>query len=439
MENTFVHAFREAAPYIHYLRGKTVVVGLASALLQPSILPTLAADLNLLAALGVRLVLVHGVDTQLRQLCQQNQYIIREQSQRLICDETLIRWVKQINGELNYDVQAALSLGFAHSPQRTPRLRIAQGNFLSAKPLGVLGGVDMLYTGGVRKVDGAGITHALNDGSVVLVSPLAASASGQIYHLPMDEVAQHIAQAVSAEKLIFLIPESGIMNAQSSLHSELTAEQAQQLLREQQILPHQTHLLQTAIDAVQQGISRVQILSGVQQGDLLRELFTRHGAGTSIAQNPFIHIRRAQSRDIADIIALIQPLAEQGVLLPRSREYLEAHLAQFYVLEHDRQISGCVELKTFANQADAAELACLAVSQHARDGGYGEHLLAHLVQEAKAQGKTRLFALSTRATDWFQERGFVPASVADLPNERREQYLAQARQSKIFVLDLAGG
>ena len=107
MENTFVHAFREAAPYIHYLRGKTVVVGLASALLQPSILPTLAADLNLLAALGVRLVLVHGVDTQLRQLCQQNQYIIREQSQRLICDETLIRWVKQINGELNYDVQAA--------------------------------------------------------------------------------------------------------------------------------------------------------------------------------------------------------------------------------------------------------------------------------------------------------------------------------------------
>ena len=199
----FVHAFREAAPYIHYLRGKTVVVGLASALLQPSILPTLAADLNLLAALGVRLVLVHGVDTQLRQLCQQNQYIIREQSQRLICDETLIRWVKQINGELNYDVQAALSLGFAHSPQRTPRLRIAQGNFLSAKPLGVLDGVDMLYTGGVRKVDGAGITHALNDGSVVLVSPLAASASGQIYHLPMDEVAQHIAQAVSAEKLIF--------------------------------------------------------------------------------------------------------------------------------------------------------------------------------------------------------------------------------------------
>lgn len=432
----FVQAFREAAPYIHYLRGKTLVIGIASDLLRAEILPTLAADLNLLAALGVRLVLVHGADAPIQALCRQQNHAVRVHQQRHICDETMLRLAKYVCGEIQSDVQAALSLGFAHSPQRTPRLRIASGNFVSAKPLGVLDGVDMAYTGTVRKVDGVAMTRVLDEGSVLLVSPLGASASGQVYQLAMHEVAEAIAVALSAEKLIFLLNEDGILDCAGSLHSELTANEAQHLLDTQQAAPQQRSVLATAISALQQGVSRVQVLSGANSGDLLSELFTQNGAGTSIAQTPFVQIRPAQSGDIADLMALIQPLAEQGILLARSHEYLAMHLADFFVLEHDRQINGCVELKTFASRPDDAELACLAVSSQVRDGGYGELLLAHLVRHAQQNGKTRLFALSTRTADWFTERGFVAASPEDLPPERHAQYVQQARQSKVFVLSL---
>ena len=239
-----------------------------------------------------------------------------------------------------------------------------------------------------------------------------------------------------AEKLVFLIDEDGIVNTEGVLFSELTAEEARRLCRDGQIPAAQQTLLATAIDTVEQGISRVQILSGRQNGALLGELFTRNGAGTAIAQTPFVRIRAAHTDDIADLAALIEPLAEQGILLPRNRDYFAQHVHRFYLLEHDRQIYGCAELKTFDDAPSDAELGCLAVSPNARDGGCGELLLAHLVREAKSQGKTRLFALSTRAADWFTERGFQPAQAADLPPERQAQYHRQARQSKIFVLPL---
>ena len=436
MNPFFTQAFREAAPYIHYLRGKTLVIGLSSTLLAPDVLPNLAADLNLMAALGIRLVLVYDADAQIAALCRQSGYEPQYHNGRAVCSETLLRHAKQACGEIQFDVQAALSLGFAHSPQRTPRLHIGSGNFVFAQPMGVIGGIDMAYTGVLRKINGAAIEHALDNGAVVLIPPLAVSAAGQVYQLCMQEIAQAAALSVRAEKLVFLIDEDGIVNTEGTLFSELTAEQARNLCRDGQIPAAQQTLLATAIDTVEQGISRVQILSGRQNGALLGELFTRNGAGTAIAQTPFVRIRAAHTDDIADLAALIEPLAEQGILLPRSRDYFAQHVHRFYLLEHDRQIYGCAELKTFDDAPSDAELGCLAVSPNARDGGCGELLLAHLVREAKSQGKTRLFALSTRAADWFTERGFLPAQAADLPPQRQAQYHQQARQSKIFVLPL---
>ena len=189
--------------------------------------------------------------------------------------------------------------------------------------------------------------------------------------------------------------------------------------------------------AVENNISRVQILSGNRDGDLLRELFTRHGAGTSIAQAPFTNIRPANERDISAITAMIRPLEAKGILLPRSRSYLEEHIKEFYVLENDRQIYGCVALKNYASMPHACELGCLVVSPHARDGGYGEKLLEHVIHVAKEADKTQLFSLSTHAADWFLERGFQAAGLHDLPPERQAEYQANGRQSKIFLLHLS--
>lgn len=434
MTDTFVQAFHEAAPYIHYLRGKTLVVGMASDLLANGCLNALAADFNLLAALGVRLLVVHGCDKQIAQLCQQHQHETPLHHNRRIIDETALQFAKFACGAAQFDFQAALSLGVARSPQRPPRLRVITGNFLTAKPLGVHNGIDMQFTGQVRKVDTAAIQDALDAQALVFISPMAASLGGQNYVLSMPEVAAELAIALQAEKLVFLTQENGVCNAQGQLLKNLTAQETRHLLAENGFANQAHGLLQAALHALQQGISRVQILSGSQNGDLIRELFTRHGAGTSIAQDSFVNVRPAHERDIADIIALIRPLEERGILIHRSRDYLAAHINEFFVLEHDRQIYGCVAMKTFSGSPDAAELACLVVSPDARDGGYGELLLEQVLRQARQSGKTRLFALSTHTADWFSERGFQAAQPHDLPPERLADYLANGRQSKIFVL-----
>lgn len=430
----FVHAFREAAPYIHYLRGKTLVIGIASSLLQGQTLASIAADLNLLAALGIKLVLVHGSDCQINELCKQAQISPHFHQHRRVTDTAVLTLAQQACGQVQFAFQAALSLGFAHSPQRTPRLRVATGNFIVAKPLGVLDGVDMGYTGQVRKLDCAAMADYLAQNAIVLLSPMGVSMSGQAYHLAMAEVAAAAAIQLQAEKLIFLTEWDGIFHQNNELAHELTATQAHELLAE---TTPQSPILHAAVEALQHNVSRVQVLSGSLNGGLLRELFTREGVGTSIAPTPFMTVRAAQEFDIADIIALIRPLEERGVLVRRSREYLENHIHEFHVLENDRQIYGCVMLKQFADNADVAELACLVVSPNARDGGYGDLLLQHIISQTKILGKRRLFALTTHTSDWFAERGFQAACVDDLPPERALEYAESGRQSRVFVMDLS--
>ena len=381
--SVFVHDFREAAPYIDYLRGKTLVIGIVSSLLHGEVLRSLAADINLLASLGVKLVLVHGSSTQINVLTALAGQTPCYHDNRRITDASTLTRVKQACGMLRFELEAALSVGIAHSPQRGKRLRLASGNFISARPYGIINGVDMGYTGRVRKVDTDALREQLNQGSVVLISPLGASLSGQLFSLSMADIAEAVAIALSAEKLIFLVEQEGIFDEQGKLLSNLSAEEARCLLSNQKIASNQHRLLHAAIHAVENQVQRCQILSGYQDGSLISELFTREGTGTSVAQAPFMRIRSANTGDIADIISLIRPLEERGILLKRSQEYLENHISEFFVLEHDRQIYGCVALKVFEVE-QVAELACLVVSTHAQDGGYGELLLEHVIQTSRS-------------------------------------------------------
>lgn len=428
----FVGDFREAAPYINYLRGKTLVIGVASSLLEGEPLKRLAADLNLLASLGVRLVLVHGSRVQITAALAAQNRTPTYHNERRITDETTLQLAKQANGVLRSDIEAALCSSISQSPQRNKPLSVACGNFLSARPMGIIGGTDMGYTGLVRKIDTESIVNRLDSGALVLISPLAHSLSGKTFNLSMSDIAEAAAIALKAEKLIYLIEEEGILDSDGLLITNLSAQEARQLMTQH---PPQQRLIQSALHAVEHGVLRTQILSGRDDGSLIRELFTRHGAGTSIARDSFVNIRAAHSHDIPNIMALIRPLEEKGILLRRSREYLEDQIHTFSVLEHDQHIYGCVALKTFT-EPHLGELACLVVSPEAQDGGYGELLLAHLFHKARQAGIRKLFALSTHTGEWFIERGFQTASAQDLPAERRQDLIDSGRNSKIFVYDL---
>lgn len=438
IKNTaFVEDFRELAPYIHYLRGKTLVVAIDDVLLDKQYLSSLAADFNLISALGIRLVLVHGYQFAVNQRLGLEE--MGENHENRAVDEIMLSVIQEVCGRGVFNIQAALTLGYAHAPQRPARLRVSMGNYLTAQPMGVIQGVDRLYAGKVRRVDNTAIERCLENQSVVLISPLATSLVGQSYVLSLYETAKAVAVSLQAEKLIFLTPDAAILNTQGQVCTNLTAGEARAMLDNigNMKKPNQAVILHYAIEAVQQGVPRVQILSGCDNGGLIRELFTRDGVGTSIARDNFMCVRSACERDITDMIALTRPLVERGILLERSHDYFERHIRDFFVLEHDCQIYGCVALKLFAECEDVAELACLVVADEVRKSHYGDDLLAYVVKQAQLLGKKRLFALSTHTADWFLERGFQAACLADLPKQRQAEYIASGRQSKIMVLSLA--
>jgi amino-acid N-acetyltransferase len=167
---------------------------------------------------------------------------------------------------------------------------------------------------------------------------------------------------------------------------------------------------------------------------LLIELFTHEGSGTMITADKVVRLRQAAVDDIGGILQLLEPLEAEGTLVRRSRELFEREIDRFAVIDHDGVIVGCAGLYPFPS-AKAGELAGLAVRPDYRKEGYGERLMRYVEGRARQQKMKKLFVLTTRATHWFQERGFAKAGVSALPKERKALYNYQ-RNSKVLVKPL---
>ncbi len=428
----FVHWFRAAAPYIHAFRGRTFVVAFGGEVVADGKFTALTHDLNLLASLGVRLVLVHGTRPQIEAQLKSRNIRPRYVRGMRVTDETAMQCVKQANGQLRVEIEALLSMGLPHSPMANATIRVAGGNFVIARPRGIVDGVDMQFTGEVRRVQADAIRQRLDAGELVLVSPLGYSPTGEIFNLTLENVAAETAIALAADKLVLLIDAAGLTDEAGNLMRELTVSQAQSRLTQGNIgaLDVQAHL-PAAIHACRGRVARAHLISRHVDGALLLELFTREGVGTMISQDPLEQLRPAGIDDVGGILQLIEPLEADGTLVKRSRELLEIEIERFFVLEHDRVIVGCAALYPFADES-AGELACLAVHPEYRNAGAGERLLRRVESEARRSGMTRLFVLTTRATHWFIEHGFTESTVEALPGSKQAMYNLQ-RRSKVLV------
>jgi amino-acid N-acetyltransferase len=310
-------------------------------------------------------------------------------------------------------------------------IRVIAGNFITAKPLGVLDGVDMQYAGSVRKIDAEGIRAQLGIGNIVILSSLGASPTGEIFNLAMEEVAEATAIAINADKLIYITDSQGVTDAEGKLLDELTSDSAERLMTNGDWLsPDIKRYLPSAVRSSRSGVGRVHLIGYNEDGTLLRELFSRDGVGTIITRESLEILRDARPDDISGLVALIEPLEENGSLVRRSRELLEREITRFSVVVHDGLIVGCAALYPYGD--DQAELACVAVHSNYRRWGYGEKLMRRIEARARAVGVKRLFVLTTVTSHWFKERGFVEQPVDQLPEEKRLVYNLQ-RRSKVFA------
>jgi amino-acid N-acetyltransferase len=443
-DNDFVTWFRSVAPYVNSFRNKTFVIAFGGEVVADGKFVELVHDLNSLASLGVRLVLVHGARPQIEsRLCERNLQTIYVRGMR-VTDADTLQCVKESTGRVRVEIEALLSMGLPNSPMANAAIRVASGNFVTARPVGIIEGVDLMHTGEVRKIDAAAIRARLEQGELALLSPLGYSPTGEIFNLTLENVAAETAIALKADKLIFLMDPEGIEkrcsdHSQALLLRELTIAEGKALLRESAshvaMLSEDVELyLPFALHACERGVSRAHLISRQVDGAVLLELFTHSGIGTMISEGPLQNLRDARIEDVGAILQLIEPLEADGTLVRRNRELLEMEIARFVVVEHDGIIIGCAALYPFPDD-DAAELACLTVHSDYRSAGCGDALLKNIEAKARSLGTKKLFVLTTRTAHWFAERGFVETGVGELPRAKQGLYNYQ-RRSKVFVKQL---
>ena len=426
----FVRWFRQVAPYVHAFRGRTFVIGFGGELVaERGRFTRFVHDVNLLAALGIRLALVHGARPQIEAELKAKGHRSRYAKGLRITDAASLVAVKHAAGVLRVEIEALLSQGLPNSPMAGAQIRVASGNYIAAQPVGVVGGVDYQFTGTVRKVDGAAIARRLEAGEVVLVPHVGYSPTGEVFNLAWEDVAEGVATALRADKLLLFTDQLPANRRGEPLH-QLTAREAEALLKKDGQPQHAVRVLRCALRALAGGVGRAHLVSRRAEGATLLELFTHSGVGTMITADPVERLRQAKIEDAGGILALIEPLEADGTLVKRNRERLESEIGNFQVIEHDGVIVGCAALYPFPEEK-SAELACLAVAPDYRDAGYGERLLRACEASAKARRIRSVFALTTRAQHWFVAQGFREADLSALPEKRQALYNWK-RGSKIF-------
>lgn len=421
-EQNLVDFFREAAPYIHMHRGKTFVIALSGEVLLHPAIGELLSDVAILSTLGARIILVHGARPQIdAQLNSRNRSTPFHNGLR-ITDSDALEDSKAAIGAARLEIENHLNRALNRPPIVNNSLGVISGNFITAKPLGVIDGIDHMHTGKVRKVNHKLLESLISQDNIILLSPLGYSPTGQIYNVLFEEVASATASKLNADKLIFVHDNDDL----PLLPKQLNMKQLNTLKT-----TYEDRIFQEISHALQAGVERAHVVDMDIRGGLLLELYTRDGIGSMFSSGLYDEPRDAVIDDVGGILDLIRPLEAVGTLKKRSREQLELEIGNFSVIERDGKIIGCAALYEIP-ESDMAELACLAIHDDYRSGKRGIELVNKINEMAMDRGVKRLMVLTTQSTDWFSERGFELSSIEALPEQRKALYNFQ-RNSKILI------
>ena len=320
-------------------------------------------------------------------------------------------------------------------------VRVISGNFITARPVGLMDGVDFQHSGLVRKVDTEGIQRTLDMGALVLLSPFGFSPTGEAFNLTMEDVATSVAIALQADKLMFLTEVPGLRadlaDPESDIDTEIPLADAKKLLASlpaPNLPTDPAFYLQHCIRACEGGVERSHILPFAVDGALLLEIYTHDGFGTMVVDEKLESVREATMDDVSGIVALIEPFEKDGTLVKRDRTEIERDAGNYTIIEHDGVIFGCAALYPYP-EARTGEMAALTVSPDTQSQGDGERLLKRIEVRARAQGLQSIFVLTTRTMHWFIKRGFVQVNAEWLPEARKRKYNWD-RKSQVLVKKL---
>ena len=411
--------------YVPQFREKTFILAVDAGIVGDESFATLLLDVALLRSLNVRVVLVHGAAEQIQALAGAQQVQASDLEGTGITDARTLELALTAANRLTHEILEGLSAN---------DLRAACPNVITARPVGVIQGIDHLFTGRVERVDIDFLQALLNQGVVPILPPLGFDGDGKTYRVNSDDVAITVAAQVRAVKLIFITSRQGLIYRGQPIRQMQVSELTALLQRDSAgFTPEMLSRAQHAVRACNAGVPRVHVIDGRLEEGLLAEVFDNHGLGTLIHANQYEHIRPAKKKDARAIQMLTREAMVADELVRRTRATIEKNIDDYFIFEIDGNPVACVALHVFPDQV-TGELASLFVSPAHENQGIGRKLVQFVEDRARATGMTDLFALSTQAFTYFQSKaGFVEATPDHLPPSRRERYEQSGRNSKVLV------
>jgi amino-acid N-acetyltransferase len=424
-----VSDLRGILQYVPRFRERIFVVAIDGEIIGSPNFANILLDIAVLRSLSIKVILVHGAAGRIDAIAEERGIKLSNSDGTGITDEVTLRIGIEAALQLTNEVMQGLT---------TVDLRAAYANSIIAHPAGILGGVDYLYTGRVEKVDSKCLHLFLNEGIIPVIPPIGYDGEGKTFRVNSDSVAVEVAEGTQAMKILFLSQDEG-PKVGGEIVQQLSIAEAEDFIKKKKSLETSGLLskIEHAARACRLGVPRVHLLDGKVNEALLTEVFSHEGVGTMVYSNEYQQIRRVFKKDVRGIMTLIRQSVDSEELMRRTRADIVQRIEDYWVLEIDRQLAGCVALHCYPAEKKA-ELACLYVNKNHGGQGYGNRLMAFAENLAAQKGMKRMFALSTQAFTYFQQKGgFEEASPDELPAERREKYEASGRNSKVLVKDVA--
>ena len=414
--------------YIPRFREKIFIVSIDGAIVTDENFANILLDIAVLRSLNIRVALVHGASAQIKALAEELKVKPTDLEGTGVTDADTLKLALTGANRLTHEILEGLSAN---------DLRAACTNAIIAHPMGIIQGVDHLFTGKVERVDVELLQTLLNQGIVPVVPPLGFDGDGKTYRVNSDSVALEVAKGLGAIKLIYITTQDGLLKQGQLIRQMLVADLDAILANhKEEVLPEMLSKAIHAAAACHAGVQRVHIINGRVDEGLLAEVFSNEGIGTLIYANEYQQIRRAMKKDIRAIQMLTKKAVETEELVRRPRVSIEKNIGDFYIFEIDRNPVACVALHLYAEQKKG-ELACLYVNPLHENQGIGRKLIQFVESKAREMGLSELLALSTQAFTYFQSKaGFTEGTPDDLPAGRREKYEQSGRKSKVLVKKL---
>ena len=414
--------------YIPQFREKTFVLAIDGAIVTDENFATLLLDVAVLRSLNIRVVLVHGASAQIKALADKQGVKPSNCDGSGITDAATLQLAMDAANRLTHEILEGLSAN---------DLRAVCPNAIIAHPLGIIQGVDHLFTGKVERVDVDLLQTLLAQGIIPIIPPLGFDGDGKTYRVNSDSVAVAVAESLKAVKLMFITPQDGILVQGRLIRQMLLADFESVLaLQKNDVAPEQLSKALNTVAACKAGIPRVHIINGRVDEGMLAEVFSNDGIGTLIYANEYQQVRRAMKKDVRAIQLLTKKAVEAEELVKRSRASIEKNLGDYFIFEIDKNTVACVALHVYPDHKKG-ELACLYVNPSHENHGIGKKLIQFVENKAREMGLSELLTLSTQAFTYFQSKGgFAEGTPDDLPPARREKYDQSGRNSKVLVKKL---